>query len=129
MRAAIYYIIIVAVVIALGLGSRAYGEYLPEFLARNAGDALWAGMVYFGMRALLVNRPLEPALGFSALFCFGIECSQLYQSPWINEIRSTALGALVLGKGFLAADLIRYGAGIAAAFLIDRYCLIRLRKR
>lgn len=129
MRARIYYVIIVLVVIALGLGSRTYGDFLPEYIAVNAGDVLWAAMIYYGIRALQGDRPLKPAIALSVLFCFAIECSQLYQSPWINAIRSTSLGGLILGKGFLAVDLIRYSVGIAAACLIDRSCLIGLHKR
>ncbi|WP_309145332.1 ribosomal maturation YjgA family protein [Paenibacillus mendelii] len=59
-----------------------------------------------------------------ALFCLFIECSQLYQAGWINDIRATVIGALILGKGFLAVDLVRYAAGIGAAYGLDRFASI-----
>ncbi|PQD96718.1 DUF2809 domain-containing protein [Pradoshia eiseniae] len=103
----------------LGLLSRKAGDTFPAFLADHAGDALWAMMIYFGFRFLLPNKPLGLSLFLSACFCFSIEWSQIYQADWINSIRNTALGALVLGRGFLAIDLIRYTGGILLAGLVD----------
>ena len=34
-----------------------------------------------------------------------VEESQLYHASWIDSIRGTTLGALVLGHGFLWSDL------------------------
>ncbi|MBT2659023.1 DUF2809 domain-containing protein [Bacillus sp. ISL-18] len=113
------YLISAVAVIFWGLASRKYGQYLPLFLAENAGDALWAMMVYFGFRFLLARKNVQNSIFFSLLFSFVIEFSQLYQADWINQIRSTWLGALVLGKGFLTADLIRYTVGILIAAFLD----------
>jgi hypothetical protein len=41
-----------------------------------------------------------------------VEISQLYHAPWIDSIRQTALGGLVLGFGFLWTDLVCYSVGI-----------------
>lgn len=116
----IAYIIAVVFTIILGLASRKYSQQLPLFIAQNAGDALWAMMVYFGFRLLLVHKRLSTAITLSILFSFGIEFSQLYQGDWINQLRGTLLGALILGKGFLTVDLIRYTAGILIATFLDR---------
>ena len=113
------YLISALAVIFLGLASRKYGQYLPIFLAENAGDALWAMMVYFGFRFLMARKHILISLLFSLMFSFVIEFSQLDQADWINQIRSTSLGALVLGKGFLTADLIRYTVGILIAAFLD----------
>ncbi|ADU29449.1 DUF2809 domain-containing protein [Evansella cellulosilytica] len=114
------YIVLVVFTMLLGLASRKYSDLLTLFLAENAGDALWAMMIYFGFRFLLVKKSLITAILLSLLFCFGIEFSQLYQAEWINEIRSTVLGALILGKGFLIVDLFRYATGIGIAAIIDK---------
>lgn len=116
----IQYLITIVIVILLGLASRKYGQFLPNFIAENAGDALWAMMVYFGFRFLLVQKGILTAIGLSLLFSFGIEFSQLYQADWINQIRGTVLGALVLGKGFLVVDLYRYTAGILIGSFFDK---------
>ncbi|WHY88500.1 DUF2809 domain-containing protein [Neobacillus novalis] len=125
----IAYILAVLITILIGLASRKYGPLLPEFVAQNAGDALWAMMVYFGFRFLLVRNSLPTAIWLSLLFSFSIEFSQLYQADWINQIRGTVLGGLILGKGFLTADLIRYTAGIIIATFLDRAVLMFTQRR
>ncbi|MBD7944462.1 DUF2809 domain-containing protein [Psychrobacillus sp. Sa2BUA9] len=113
----------------LGLASRIYGYLLFDVLELNAGDAFWAAMVYFGVRFILVTRPPLFSLLFSLLFSFGIELSQLYQVEWINNIRGTTLGTLILGRGFLIVDLYRYSFGILMAFVIDVLLFKKKRKQ
>lgn len=57
---------------------------------------------------------------------FAVEFSQLYQADWINVIRSTTPGALLLGHGFLWQDLICYTTGVVLALSID--LLIPMKK-
>lgn len=114
---------IVIITIVLGLGSRIFSAQLPEFVSVHFGDALWAAMVYFGFRTLFTARNLAFTALAGLLFSFAIEFTQLYQAAWINGIRETLPGALILGKGFLAIDLVRYAAGIAVAFLLDYFLL------
>ena len=52
------------------------------------------------------------AMAFSVL----IEVSQLYHAPWIDSIRRTTLGGLVLGFGFLWSDLACYAAGVGLGY-------------
>jgi glycopeptide antibiotics resistance protein len=114
------YVLAVVMTIIFGLASRNFGHLLPPFVAENAGDMLWAMMVYFGFRFLLVRKNMLTAICLSFLFSFAIEFSQLYQADWINQLRATVLGALVLGKGYLTVDLIRYTTGIIFATAVDR---------
>ena len=116
----IFYLLVIMTLILLGLASRKYTSLLPTFLADNAGDVLWAMMVYFGCRFLFLKHSLLSAVLISILFSFGIEFSQLYQADWILHLCQTTIGALILGKGFLAVDLIRYLTGISIAYLLDR---------
>ncbi|MDH6426645.1 DUF2809 domain-containing protein [Paenibacillus sp. FSL R5-0887] len=117
----LFYICICLVVIVLGLSTRVFTDQLPLFVSRHFGDALWGSMVYFMFRVLLVNQKLRLAFVWSLVFSFGIEFSQLYQAEWINSIRSTVLGGLILGKGFLWIDLVRYLVGIALCYGLDQY--------
>ena len=48
-----------------------------------------------------------------------VETSQLYHATWIDSIRQTTLGGLVLGFGFLWTDLACYAVGIAIAAVIE----------
>ena len=50
----------------------------------------------------------------SLAIAFAVEASQLYQAAWLNEVRRTTLGALLLGRGFLWSDLVCYAVGIFA---------------
>ncbi|MBW7476164.1 DUF2809 domain-containing protein [Paenibacillus oenotherae] len=129
LRARLGYFIMVIVVIVLGLSSRAFADELPAFIADHFGDALWAGMIYFAIRIVFINRTLGMAAGLGVMLCFGIEFSQLYQADWINDIRATTLGALILGKGYLTMDLIRYSVGILVSCLVDRYGFLPLHKK
>lgn len=114
------YFFAVMITIILGLASRKFGQYLPLFIAENAGDALWAMMVYFGFRFVFIRKNIPIAIILGIFSCFAIEFSQLYQANWINHLRATTLGALILGKGFLVVDLIRYCIGIMAAAALDK---------
>lgn len=93
----ISYVLLMVITIALGLASRSQAFTLPIFVVTYAGDTLWALMVYWGMRALLPYQSIYRTIALALLFSFAIEFLQLYQAPWINSIRSTTLGALVLG--------------------------------
>ncbi|HBU84628.1 MAG TPA: DUF2809 domain-containing protein [Paenibacillus sp.] len=117
------YFTAVIITMAAGLASRHFGALLPGFVREHFGDALWAGMIYFGIRMLWINRSREWAMIVSLIFSWAIECSQIIQTPWLNEVRSTVLGALILGHGFLAMDLLRYAVGILFVYGIDRYFL------
>ncbi|TYP70083.1 DUF2809 domain-containing protein [Paenibacillus methanolicus] len=119
MRPRFAYAAAIAALVLLGLASRRFADALPTFVASHAGDALWAAMAYAGFRFLLARKPVAVAAACSAVFAAAIEFSQLYQAPWINAARETTLGALVLGRGFLAVDLLRYAAGIAVAAGVD----------
>ena len=76
----IAYVFAIVITIILGLASRKFDHLLPPFVAENTGDMLWAMMVYFGFRFLLIQKGVFIALGLSFLFSFGIEFSQLYQA-------------------------------------------------
>jgi len=60
---------------------------------------------------VLAGRPLLQRCGISLALAFAVEVSQLYHAPWIDSIRSTTLGGLVLGFGFLWTDLVCYLVG------------------
>lgn len=118
-RSRILAALLFATTIALGLASRRDAPALPHIIAAYAGDALWAAMVFW-IAAFIRPRANTRTLAASALsVSFAVELSQLYQAPWINEIRATRLGALALGHGFLWSDLVCYVVGIAIAAGVD----------
>ncbi len=52
-------------------------------------------------------------------FAVAIEISQLYHDPWIDAIRQTTLGGLILGFGFLWSDLACYAVGVGLGVMIE----------
>lgn len=97
------YAVFTVLIIGLGLGSRAFSSVLPDTLNTYLGDSLWAAMIFTGCGFLF--RKLKTMITgiISLSFCFVIEFSQLYHAEWIDQIRDTSLGGLVLGYGFYGA--------------------------
>jgi hypothetical protein len=106
-------------VIILGLASRKMASSLPNFLNTYLGDALWALMVFIGVGFIFRKMETKKIALIGIAFCYLIELSQLYQANWINEIRRTTLGGLVLGYGFLWSDLLAYFIGISVGAAIE----------
>lgn len=106
-------------VVAIGIASRKFSGLFPLFLGKYPGDALWALMVF-----LLIGL-LRPALCtyqtalFAVAVSFTVEFSQLYQALWINTIRQTTLGHLVLGSHFHTVDLLAYFLGVFFGAMLE----------
>lgn len=106
-------------VIILGLSSRKFAFALPTLLNDYLGDALWALMIFIGFGFLFPKIETKKLAFISLMFCYGIEVSQLYHAEWIDSIRATTLGGLVLGYGFLRSDLVAYTIGVGIGFLFE----------
>jgi hypothetical protein len=109
----------IIVVIILGLLSRKMSNIIPDFLNAYLGDALWALMIYMGFGFIFRGLEIKRVALAGILFCYIIELSQLYHANWIDSIRRTTLGGLVLGYGFLWTDLLAYAIGIGTGIIID----------
>lgn len=106
-------------VIALGLASRSYPSQLPGFVASYAGDALWALMVFLGI-GILFPGWATLRVGMAAFaFAILVETSQLYHALWIDQIRATRVGGLILGYGFLWSDVVCYGVGVGIGSVVE----------
>jgi hypothetical protein len=119
----------VVATIALGLASRAWARHLPWWLAKNAGDALYATMMVFAIGWLAPRARTWRIAAAAVAVCFAVELSQLYQAPWIDAVRATLPGRLVLGQGFHGFDLISYLIGAAVGVAVDLGALHRARGR
>ena len=118
-RNRLIYAALVIFVVILGLSSRHFA-FWPSFVHTYIGDILWALMVFL-IFGFLLPRHTSFQLAASALcFSYCIEFSQLYHTPWIDAIRHTRLGGLVLGFGFLWSDLLSYLVGIGFGTAIER---------
>ncbi|PFX96074.1 hypothetical protein COL41_12045 [Bacillus mycoides] len=116
-RNRLLYAVFTIVVIILGLSSRKFAFALPNLLNGYLGDALWALMIFTGFGFLFPKIETRKLAFISLIFCYGIEISQLYHAEWIDSIRATTLGGLVLGYGFLWSDLVAYTIGVGVGML------------
>ncbi|WP_242784827.1 DUF2809 domain-containing protein [Bacillus cereus] len=124
-RNRVVYALFTIVVIILGLSSRKFAFALRHLLNDYLGDALWALMIFTGFGFLFPKTETKKLAFISLMFCYGIEASQLYHEEWIDSIRGTTLGGLVLGYGFLWSDLVAYTIGVGVGIL----CEVIFRKK
>jgi hypothetical protein len=115
----VWYFLLALLTIPVGLLSRAYDAELPYWYGTYAPDTLWTVMFYLLFRVAWVNRPRRVAALAALCLSFGIEFLQFYHAPWIEAIRATRLGGLILGFSFLWSDLACYTLGIAIAWGLD----------
>lgn len=88
-------------------------------MVKYPGDALWALMVLLGWALIKPGELPVRLAGLALATSYAVELSQLYQAPWINSIRATTLGHLVLGSTFSVYDMLAYTVGIAFGYAVD----------
>ena len=114
------YALAAALVIGTGLLWRSGLLPLPNFIAKYGGDSLWALVVFLGF-GFVYPRISTTRLGVIAVcFAWAIEFLQLYHADWIDGLRATLLGRLILGTTFNSPDLLAYVVGIAVGVLAER---------
>ncbi|WP_236904904.1 DUF2809 domain-containing protein [Clostridium formicaceticum] len=112
------YLILIVLVIILGLGSRS--GFGPKWIHLYVGDVLWALMLFFIVGLVFKEKNTYWVAVTAVSIAFLVEFSQLYQATWINAIRHTKIGGLVLGFGFLWTDLLSYTIGISIGVLLEK---------
>lgn len=118
-RRPLFYIGLLAMTIALGVGSRRFGSVLPGFIAAYAGDTLWALALFLVLGLVLPRLATARVAGLALAGSLLVELSQLYHAPWIDSVRQTTIGGSVLGFGFLWSDLACYAMGIGLGVTLE----------
>ena len=111
----ILYIIAILFLILIGLSSRKI-SMIPE----ETGDGLWAMALFYFLRFLFINQRLERIAIVTLAISFAVEFSQLIRWEWLVAFRSTFIGHMLLGQGFVWWDLLAYIIGVLVAYLIAR---------
>ncbi len=109
-------------VIGLGLASRSEVVGLPWFAAKYSGDALWGLVVFVGFGFLLRWQSTLLVTVSAVGFACSVEFSQLYHPLWLDAIRATRFGGLVLGtpsSTFAWGDIAAYLVGIACGIIVE----------
>jgi hypothetical protein len=121
-RTRLWVAVALAGTIALGLLSRCYP--LPGILAEYTGDALYAAAGFAGLALLFVGATTRSLAMTAFVLSAAVEFSQLLSWPWLDDLRSTLCGRLVLGSGFKWPDMVAYSLGAMAAASVD-FALMR----
>lgn len=114
------YALAVTLVIGIGLLWRSKLLPLPQFVAKYGGDSLWALVVFLCFGFAFPRRSTTWMALLAVGFAWSVEFLQLYHAPWIDGIRSTRLGHLVLGNVFNSPDLLAYAVGVGLGAWAER---------
>ena len=117
--------ILIISTIALGLASRT--AIVPDTIYPYLGDILYAVMIYFVLGFLLPTMSQIKVAIACVLACFAIEFLQLIDVPWLNSVRNTLFGRLVLGSGFLWSDLLCYLVGTSIGFFFEKFVVFNVQ--
>lgn len=110
-------------IIALSV-RKAHGSS-PDFFNTYFPDAAWTMAVYCLLGLLFDRSPAFNLVGALAI-SYLVELSQLWHPAFLETIRATRVGGLILGYGFLWSDLLCYTAGALVCFgvhLLVRKCV------
>ncbi|HEX3385067.1 MAG TPA: DUF2809 domain-containing protein [Mucilaginibacter sp.] len=113
-RQRIKYFLITCCIVVLGLLSRHF-SFIPLWV----GDVLWATMIYFILRFFMLKASVLKIVLISIAISYAIEFSQLYKAEWIDNLRHTFLGRMILGETFFWGDLVSYTAGILIGVCVE----------
>ena len=78
-------------------------------------------MVYWAVAWLIPSASIKKVAILALVVSYADEISQLYQAHWLNAIRATTLGHLVLGSAFSWLDMLAYTIGVAAGATIEYF--------
>jgi hypothetical protein len=108
------------VVMGTGLVWRLPAIPFSPFVRKYGADALWAWLVFLLIRIVRPQAHIATSAAIAFGFAVVIELTQLYHASWIDEVRATRLGALVLGSVFNWPDIPAYALGVIVGVLIEQ---------
>jgi Protein of unknown function (DUF2809) len=106
-----------------------FSPSLPEYIRDPFGSIAY--QIFWILLVLFIYPPANRRLTaiWVALGSCAIEFLQLYQPPWLQAIRATLPGRLILGSTFLWSDLPVYFIGSYLGWLWVRWLGGRVRVR
>ena len=114
-RNRIVYAILCICTIVVGLATRAFPSWLPTAFGKYPGDSLWAVMAFFGLAIIFPRLTTLRLACVTLVFCFAIETLKLCPWSWLNSLRQTTVGHLVLGRKFTWQNYFAYSIGVVCA--------------
>lgn len=126
-RSRLFYASAVILVMGSGLFTRSRRMPRPSLVAEFGGDTLWALLVFLLVGFLFPGLSTARAALVAGVIAAAVEFGQMVHAPWLEALRGTLCGRLVLGRGFLWSDLVCYGVGIAIGVVAE--LVLRGRRR
>ena len=114
--------VVAACLVSVGLGTKVYVGPGDAWVHAHGGGLIY---VCFWILAALLLWPRAAywkVSGAVFLVTAGIEFAQLWTPSWLQAIRATRPGALVLGTTFSPADFVYYALGAVAALPLVHLC-------
>ncbi|MEO8615688.1 MAG: DUF2809 domain-containing protein [Luteolibacter sp.] len=113
LRNRVWYGLWVVGVIALGLASRKFHGVFPSSFGKYPGDVLWTLMVFFGWGFVFPRLSTVRVTLLALITSYAVEFLKFHHAPWLENIRNTTPGHLVLGYAFSWGNLVAYTMGAA----------------
>lgn len=113
------YLLAAFFVIVIGLLTLPLRRILSETFISAIGDALWSLAVYLLLTLARPNWAAKRIFIAALVFSVCIEFSQIYHAPWIDALRRTLPGRLILGWQFDWQDLTWYLCGCLMGWGLD----------
>ena len=115
----------IAVLVAFGLGSKAYSGPGEAWIRGSAGGHLLRRV---WILAWLWVRPRTQVGSLTVVVTVvtcGIEFAQLWHPPWLDALRDTRVGGLLLGSTFAWSDFPAYLIGGVVGYALGRWSASR----
>ena len=112
---------VLAMVAAVGCAMRfAYRGPGADWASEHGAGALYATFWVLAVCTVFPGvRPATAVIGVSVCVC-AVEALQLWHPAWLEDMRATLMGTLLLGGTFDWLDFPHYAAGGALGWLIVR---------
>jgi len=118
---------LIFITVVTGIASRKLSGMLPDMGVEYAGDICWSLMVFWLLGLVFVSKSTLWIAGVALLLSYFIEFTQFYHAPFMDSIRSTIIGGLILGNTFIWSDLLCYTLGVLTGVLMEKwFSLLRL---
>jgi Protein of unknown function (DUF2809) len=85
-------------------------------------------MVYFLVALVRPDVGSGRKLAVAVAIALSVELSRLYHSPWLDQFRTTAAGAILLGRIFSPWNMVAYAIGALTIGVFDSRWIGLLRR-
>jgi hypothetical protein len=122
-RSAIVYLGLIGLSAWLALYARQYALAHPSSPFDFVGDALWALVVFSMVGLFFPTMSTWHATAWAFLIPSLFELGERYQLPWLEPLRGTSLGLVVLGTEFVRLDFACYAAGALVGMSVELFAV------